>query len=770
LLVAVILISTVIVTYSIIRNSPVSGQPPVQNAIDEINLAIRQVLGFTVGYYGSILRVTGNSSYAKMLATNYLQSGLVHIANVHPEWATSLEMGSSNLYACWFADTSYSGGDLTVAYNLTGLGISGMNYTASCKLSIGITNPKNNQACLNVTKDADEPLVNLGKQNFKFFLYENSTWKLTIPSTVPAVYGNGTYLIDPPTGIDVNSYVIQVEDQRGIIVVASSFTSYIVNLTWPSASPTTYYYLDNSTSDVDSSPDKGTHSNFTAQQYADGIFDTLTEASDGVPPNYQLDLEEQWKNVNYTNSDGKYLCIKAGTLGTETIKVDAWNGSAWISVLSNLTANNWNNASVSSLLKSSTFTIRFKGSNEASDSIQDSWQIDATILRFGEANRSLSSARDTIAVELLQNGTMRWLGQSLQLTTQPKPIPPLPIKSIHLNQTINGVNCEVPFQTEDWASDYLIPMGLTSNSSVFGERTMLVFLANNNVSKATIWWNGSDVAIQTPYAYVNRYFTGDNPSIGRLTNGKLTLQFGSGFTLTSSIGGTSCKATFMRINTQASVYGSSLAYVITSGIVRDIVHQEAEWTNGVTNCPNLYSHIVLTLPANVTYYTYQLRVMFVNSEQNRSIADLCPIKLETSIYQAQTENGTTNGYPRISAASGLFYNQSTIWAHHWSQFISGTKGAGIMFTDNANYQLYVFDDLAGSKTGALKTNSATGTIELLPVTMTPLTFRNALDTIWCGAVSTFSNTTPIYQETNGEASGSWINVEYPPTVAVNTSN
>jgi hypothetical protein len=349
----------------------------------------------------------------------------------------------------------------------------------------------------------------------------------------------------------------------------------------------------------------------------------------------------------------------------ENFQVDVWNGTAWQSLFTGLTGG-WNNVSVSSYLTSSAFTMRFKGGNEISDPIQDRWQIDTTLLRVG-TDRTLSSARDTIAIELLQNGTMRWLGQSLQLTTQSKPIPPIPTRSIRLNQTIDGVNGEAPFQIEDWASDYLIPLGLTSNSSVFSDRTMLVFLANNNVSKVTLWWNGSDLATQTSYAYVNRYFTGDNPSIGKLTNGKVALQFGTGFTLNSSIGNASCNATFMRINTQASVYGSSLAYAITPGIVRDIVHQEAEWSNGVNNCPNLYSHIVLTLPANVTYYTYQLRVMFVNSEQNRSIVDLCPVKLETSINQIQTENGTGNGYPIISTATGVFSNLSTIWAHHWSQ-------------------------------------------------------------------------------------------------------
>jgi hypothetical protein len=411
--------------------------------------------------------------------------------------------------------------------------------------------------------------------------------------------------------------------------------------------------------------------------------------------------------------------------------------------------------------------MRFKGSIETGDAVQSSWQIDATILCLGDA-RSLSSTRDTITVELLQNGSMIWLGQNLELTTQAKPIPPLPVRSLHLNQTENGVNREVPFQVEDWGSDYQIPLGLTANQSVFGGRTKLVFLANNNISKAILWWNGSDQAVQPSYAYVNKYFTGDDVSTNKLTNGILTIQFGTNFVLNSSVGTSSCTATFMRVNNENSITGSSVpSYAITKGIVRDVIHQEPEFSGGVNDCPNFYAHIVITLPANVTYYTFALRMMFVDSNQNRNITDLCPIELQTSISQIQTENGTMNGYPIVSNGTGLFYNFSTqIWAHHWSQFISGTKGAGIMFTDKTNQQLYALDSIAGKKTGCLETDLTSHTIEFLPVKIAPANFTNAFDITWYGAVTTFANTNPIYKETNGEIGGSWITVEYPPTITV----
>jgi len=927
LLVAVVLISTVIITYSTIRNSPIQDQPQILSAIDETNFAIKQILGFTVGYYGSVLKVTGNSSYARTLAINYFHSGLVNIANMHPEWGASFNVSKRELYTYWFTNASYSMGNLAVTYNLTGLGIYGITYETSCRLMVQIENNASvNQTQVVITKDEGEPLINLGKQNFKFYryIYTNSTWELITPSSEPIAYANGTYIIDIPSGIDPDSYLIQIEDQRGLIVVASSFSRYTCTLAWNSTTQI-QSYVDNSTSNEDSSPDKGTHSNFPAQQAGpDSIYDTLTEQNTGCvnttlintesfegawPPsgwtetegwnkesnqaydgtysadfddyygepsgslttldldcsdadaiyvdfwyrdddcdnddfllryydgsnwdlisdlgstmqedqwlhyqqkitdsqyfkstfkvqwsavdieggehayvdlvtvkkeiqgddNYELDLEVQWTNTYY-NGTNEELCIYGGTMGSENIQVDVWNGSAWENLFTDLSSG-WNNVSVSSHLDSTTFTIRFKGSDETSDTIQDNWKIDATLLHVWPTEDLYLSLRDaTIVVELLQNGTMRWLGQNLQLTTQAKPVPPIPVKAIHINQTMNGVNRETSFQVEDWASNYRIPLGLTNNASVFNGRTMLVFLVNPKVSKVTIWWNGSDTAVQTPYAIYNPNtspFKNDDPDSRKLTNGILALTFSSipQFTVTSALGSVTSTASFLRINTESPVYWASPAYVIHHGIVRDIVQQEAEWSGGADGCPNLYSHIVLMLPANATYYTYQLRLMFVESQQDRTITNLCPIKVTASTGQPQTENGTANGYPTVSNSTGLFYIFSaSSWAHHWSQIISETQGAGIMFTDSANQMLYVFDSIAGNKTGALKVSNS---IELLPVAseLASVNFTYALDVTWHGAVVTFDGTTPIYKEDNN--TGLWITVEYPPTITVTTEN
>mgnify|MGYP005831204779 CR=1 FL=1 len=97
-----------------------------------------------------------------------------------------------------------------------------------------------------------------------------------------------------------------------------------------------------------------------------------------IPKNYELDLEVQWTNATY-NLPNEELCIFGGAIGSESLQVDIWNGSTWNSVFTSL-SNGWNNASVSAYLTSSTFTIRFKATNETSDTTQNSWDIDAVLL------------------------------------------------------------------------------------------------------------------------------------------------------------------------------------------------------------------------------------------------------------------------------------------------------------------------------------------------------------------------------------------------------
>ena len=492
-------------------------------------------------------------------------------------------------------------------------------------------------------------------------------------------------------------------------------------------------------------------------------------------PNYVLNLQEQWTNVNATNLR-QDLCIKTGIMSEEPLLVQILHGGNWLN-LATLNPNSFNNVSLAPYIDSSTLTIRFVDGNNATDPTQDSWNIDAVYLKDEpDISFLVNQQQSTFTLELLQNGTMRWLGQNLQLTTQTLPIPPIPVRAIHVNQTINGVNQEVPFQIEDWASNYQIPLGLTSNVTLFGNRQMIVFLLNSKVTDFTVWWNGSDAATQTPLAFTNRYFTNDNTGASTLTNGNVTLLIGN-FNIKATVGSTSSTANFMRINQEASTYGAGVAYVIHHGIVRDVIQQEAEWgtggsgIGGADGSPNLYANIVITLPANATYYTYQLRIMFISSAQTRSITDLSPIQLTTSLSapQLQTENGTLAGSPILQNGTGTFLNSTSgSWTpHHFSQFISiGGKGAGIMFNDVANQKLYAFDSFSGSTSnGALKASS--GLLELLPVSSSQVQFTFPYDITWQGAVATFDGQTPLCNLYDGTTPmGLWILVEYPPTLTV----
>ncbi|MGA9387953.1 MAG: hypothetical protein WBV70_03905 [Candidatus Bathyarchaeia archaeon] len=651
LLVSAILITTFVVTYSMIRENPISDQPQTFSAVDETNFAIKQILGFIVGYYGSVLEVTGNSTDAYSRTLNYTYEGLEQIANIRPEWGISISLiPPLQVGTYWYRNESYSTGQMRVTYNLTKLGVSGIVYQPTCKLGVQVVrNATSGQAYLNVTQDDSGPALNLRSQNFMFYNYTaTSVWAPVNPSTEPA-FENSIYSMGLPQGIDPQSYVIEVQDQRGIKVIASSANQYTITPTW---------------------------------------------------------------------------------------------------------------------------------------------------------NPTFTPTNSTIVIELLQNGTMRWLGQPLQLVpgNHTLPIPPIPVKAFRVNQTIDGANRQVPFQIEDWGAEYHIPLALTSNASLFNSRNMMVFLITPNVSKVTIWWNGSDQATQTSFAIYSPStspFKNDDQNNGFLSNGILNLTItrqtmgpNSVLTVTSKVGNMNSTAQFTRINNEQSHYGSDVTYVIHHGIVRDIVQTEPEWKGGAggnensCTCPDLYAHIVITLPANATYLTYTSRIIFLNSTQpTRKLSDLCVLSLNaTGIPTANryqlTENGTQlpTG-TQVSTNTGIFYNYTGAeWAHHWSQTanisaLNPKRGTGVMFNNNTNLQIYCFDNQT-SKTGGLNVTSGDKTIELMPVKryQTVDFHSQLLDLTWTCVIVTFDNSTPIYTETAGIKSGLWITVEYPPVLTITAEN
>ena len=629
LLVSVILVTAVISTYSMVRHAPIQDSPKVLTAMGEMNTDIKRILDHTVGYYGSILKVTGNSTYAQSLTTSYLSSGLVYIAHSHPEWNPSFSLNFEQVSARWYMPESYSVGNISLTYSLSSLGIEGVTYETSSALKIIMLSSGSGVAQIKVIRDNAEPELGLSKENFWFYKYDydNSTWELVNPNNL-IISSSGVYSLTIPSGVDQDAYSVQVEDNRGLIVTA--------------------YYSQNS-------------------------------VISGIPH----------------------------------------------------------------------YTYNFNWTSNEIQTIYD----------------SLST--DTIIIELLQNGTLRWLGQNLEQTPQTKPIPPLPIKGLHVNATINSVSQEVPFQVENWASSYRIPLGIAGNESLFNNNNMLVFLVNDAISEITFWWDGNDRATQTSYAWENVYFN-DQPSSGILRNGFLRLDIitnNGNFYVESRVlnKSNSYRADFIRVNDELPTYGAQPAYVIYNGIVRDIIQQEPEYSDGVAGCPNFYSQVFLTLPANTPYYTFNTRTIFVDSSLSRNVFDLSAIQISGLSGTLLTEDGTDGVYPETSTSSGLFYNSSsTNWDHHWSQISSGNSGAGIMFTSLYNQKLYTFDPIVDNKTGAL--NVTASRIEFNPVERISVSpFQNPLDLTWQGAIVTFDGE-PIYPSSGNV--GLWVMVEHPPTVTV----
>ena len=92
-----------------------------------------------------------------------------------------------------------------------------------------------------------------------------------------------------------------------------------------------------------------------------------------------------------------------------------------------------------------------------------------------------------------------------------------------------------------------------------------------------------------------------------------------------------------------------------------------------------------------------------------------------------------------------------------------------MFTDIGSQQLYLFDQIAGTTTGAITAESSLeNQIELIPITSTTQ-FDTALDANWIGAIATFdSSTTPIYKLQEETPTGLWILSELPPSIIITT--
>jgi len=114
----------------------------------------------------------------------------------------------------------------------------------------------------------------------------------------------------------------------------------------------------------------------------------------------KINLEEQWTIVRdyYLGAE---IALRTGSFnGSEPLRVDFWNSSNQWMTLGNLSANSWNNYTIGSFITSENFTIRLKGTIDAVDTVKDSWQIDASIIRLlGKADGEIPVNSDSSDVD-----------------------------------------------------------------------------------------------------------------------------------------------------------------------------------------------------------------------------------------------------------------------------------------------------------------------------------------------------------------------------------
>jgi hypothetical protein len=98
--------------------------------------------------------------------------------------------------------------------------------------------------------------------------------------------------------------------------------------------------------------------------------------------NYQFDREFAFGSLDFDETN-EYLCIKTGTIGTETLDIDIWHSGAWTDIGTDIVDandNTWVNISISTWLDATAEEFRFQGATEASDTTENTWQIDGILI------------------------------------------------------------------------------------------------------------------------------------------------------------------------------------------------------------------------------------------------------------------------------------------------------------------------------------------------------------------------------------------------------
>jgi hypothetical protein len=225
-------------------------------------------------------------------------------------------------------------------------------------------------------------------------------------------------------------------------------------------------------------------------------------------------------------------------------------------------------------------------------------------------------------------------------------------------------------------------------------------------------------------------------------------------------------------NSTAPTFPAGMTYVIYNGVVRDIVSQTAVVDTTDNSIPTIYYNYVITLPANCTYYTYQITNTMLSTTTHRKINDLSFIKLTMPNGASKyVMTDLKNKYMEVANPTTFpsQYKGLNRWVEYLSTSGSTYSGAGILMMQESVDRIFKFDqDIAPMSTG--RVNLLSASLQLSPVLLLPLTnYQSYSQVTWYGAVLLFKSNsqydTIYYREGVANAHGLYSMVVYPPTIS-----
>ncbi|MGY5865825.1 MAG: hypothetical protein RTV41_14575, partial [Candidatus Thorarchaeota archaeon] len=317
-------------------------------------------------------------------------------------------------------------------------------------------------------------------------------------------------------------------------------------------------FVDSNLSDIDSSPDIGTHSNFASQQAGpDSTYDTLTEANGAPPPtNSENDIDSQTSDVDSTPDvgiEGTFTNAQGTTLDSSYFAIQE---DSIISAYGGETGSVFVTGSVPDMADKDQFAFYQAIFWNPTDDVYDISRVEFNYTGSTWLNaiaQGSGSSSPTSEWYISNKQVAYWAGSS-SITVQPH---------IAYSFYVRGDSNRIK-------SEFYIDIRITANSSTYTESYHSQ--QNNKDRPAAQLWLGSSL----PPSQIHSVSTGtqttvyvsleeDGNKADILSGGTLTIDVPAGFTSITDVGGTNwgtatINGNQITVSNTAAILGSYLTY------------------------------------------------------------------------------------------------------------------------------------------------------------------------------------------------------------------